>query len=151
MLSPACAAVPVKKIVRGECSRSVVILTEPSELPAAVGANTALRVAVAEGFKIRGAEIPFTLKSAPITSMLEIWMAAVPVLVRTIGFVKFLPMLTLPKLTDVGFASNCPDATVEPVPVNGTLIVGLAGSLLVIESVPLAAPAIVGGKANPAD
>ena len=144
MLNPACAPVPVKKIVSGECSRSVVIVTEPDALPAAVGANTALRVAVAEGFNISGAVIPFTLNPVPVNAMLEIWMAAVPVLLKTMGFVELLPRLTLPKLTVVGFACNCPDAVVEPVPVNVTVIVGLAGSLLVMESVPLAAPAIVG-------
>src|SRR5437899_7236104 len=82
-LNPACAPAPVKKIVSGECSRSVVIVTEPDALPAAVGANTALRVAVAEGFNVRGAVIPFTVKPAPLTAMLEIWMAAVPALLKT--------------------------------------------------------------------
>jgi hypothetical protein len=151
MLNPGCTPVPVKKIVSGECSRSVVIVTVPDALPAAVGANTALSVAVAAGFNIRGAVIPFTLKPDPLTAMLEIWMAAVPVLLKTMGFVELLPMLTLPKLTDVGFACNCPDAAVEPVPANVTVIVGLAESLLVMESVPLAAPATVGRKVKPAE
>jgi len=35
---------PGKENGSGECSRSVVIVTEPDALPAAVGANTALRV-----------------------------------------------------------------------------------------------------------
>lgn len=144
MLSPGCAPVPVREIVTGEWKASVLIVIVPDTLPAAVGANTALRVAVAPAFKIKGAVMPFTLKPVPETTIVEICMGAVPVLVSTMAFVELLPVVTLPKLREVGFAFNCPEAVVEPVPANATVIVGLAESLLVMDSVPFTPPAIVG-------
>ena len=151
MLNPGTAPVPVREIVIGECNWSVVTVTLPEALPPAVGANTTFRVAVAAGFNISGAVIPFALNPVPLTEMVEIWMAAVPVLLKTTVLVELLPTPTLPKLRDVGFACNCPAAVVEPVPANATVIVGLTGSLLVIERVPLAPPATVGWKVNPAE
>ena len=151
MLNPGTAPVPVREIVIGECNWSVVTVILPDTVPPAVGVNTTFRVAVAAGFNISGVLIPFVLKPAPLTEMVEIWMVAVPVLLKTMVFVELLPMPTLPKLKDVGFACNCPAAAVEPVPANATVVVGLTGSLLVMESVPLAAPATVGWKVNPAE
>ena len=82
MLNPASAPVPVREIITGEWKPSMVIVTVPDTLPAAVGANTALRVAVAPTSKVNGAVIPFTLKPVPETTMVEIGTAAVPVLVK---------------------------------------------------------------------
>lgn len=144
MLNPGCAPAPVKVMVSGECSASVVIVTLPDTLPAAVGANTALRVTVAAAFKVNGVVIPFTLKPVPVTAITEIGTDVDPVLLKMMAFVLLLPVLTLPKLTDVGFACNCPGAVVEPVPASVTVVVGFAGSLLVMVSVPLTPPAPVG-------
>ena len=122
----------------------LVTVTLPDALPAAAGANTALRVAVAAAFNVKGTVIPFTVNPVPLAAMLEIWTAVVPVLLKMMGLVALLPMLTLPKLTEVGFACNCPNVAVDPVPVKATVVVGLTGSLLVIDNVPAAAPATVG-------
>jgi hypothetical protein len=144
MLNPGTAPVPVREIVIGECNWSVVTVTVPDALPPAVGVNTTMRVAVAAGFKINGVAIPLALNPAPLTARVEIWMAAVPVLLKTTVFVELPPVPTVPKLRDVGLACNWPAAAVEPVPASATAIVGLVGSLLVKERVPLAAPATVG-------
>ena len=65
-------------------------------------------------------------------------------MVKATDFVELPPVPTVPKLRDVGLACNWPAAAVEPVPDSATVIVGLTGSLLVMERVPLAAPATVG-------
>jgi len=144
MLNPGCAPVPVSGTVSAELVALLVTVTPPDALPPAVGVNTAFRVAVAAAFNVKGTVIPFTVNPAPLAAMLEIWTAAVPVLLKMMGFVALLPVLTLPKLTDVGFACNCPNEDVDPVPLSETFIVGVAGSLLVIDNVPLAAPVTVG-------
>jgi hypothetical protein len=65
-------------------------------------------------------------------------------LLKIIGLVALLPVLTLPKLTEVGFACNCPNVALDPVPAKATVVVGLTGSLLVMDNVAAAAPAAVG-------
>jgi hypothetical protein len=140
MLNPGCAPVPVKVMVTGEWSLSVVIVTLPDASPPAVGANTAFRVALAAPFNVKGVVIPFTLKPVPLTAIIDIGTDVVPGLFKMIDFVLLLPMLKLPKLTDVGFTSNRPGAVVEPVPASATVSVGLAGSLLVMLRVPLTPP-----------
>ena len=135
---------PVKGMVSGECSASVVIVTLPDALPAVVGANTALSVTVAAAFNVSGVVIPFTLKPVPVTAIIEIGTDVDPVLLKMMAFVLLLPVLTLPKLTAAGFACNCPGAVVEPVPASATVVVGFAGSLLVIVNFPLTPPPPVG-------
>jgi len=146
MPNPGCAALPVSEIVSGELFALLVTVTLPVALPPAVGANATFRVAVAAAFNVKGVVIPFTLKPAPLAAMLEICTEAVPVLLNVTCFVALPPVLTLPKLNEVGFACNCPNVADDPVPASATLIVGLAGSLLVIVKVPVAAPAVVGLK-----
>jgi len=52
-----CAPVPVREMVSGELVALLVTVTLPDALPAAVGANTALTVAVAAAFKVKGTVI----------------------------------------------------------------------------------------------
>jgi hypothetical protein len=144
MLNPGCAAEPASETVSGELVALLVIVTLPDALPPVVGANTTLRIAEVAAFNVKGAVIPFTLNPAPLAAMLEIWTADVPVLLNVTCCVAVPPVLRLPKLTEVGFACNCPNGAVEPVPVNATLIVGFDGSLLVMDKVPDVAPPTVG-------
>ena len=78
--------------------------------------------------------------------MLVICTVAVPVLVSVMFCEVLLPVDTVPKLKLAGFATNCPVAVVDPVPLRVTFVVGLVGSLLVIAMFPLALPADVGEK-----
>ena len=67
-------------------------------------------------------------------------------MVNVICCVALVPVPTLPKLTVFGLACNCPNDAVDPVPPNATLIVGLEGSLLVMDKVAAAAPPTFGWK-----
>ena len=144
MLNPGCVPVPVSEMVSGELFALLTTDTLPVALAAVVGANTTLSVAVAAAFNVKGVVMPFTLKPVPLAAMLDIWTAAVPVLLKITCFVALLPVFTLPKVTELGFACNCPNVAVEPVPARATLTVGLIGSLLVMDQVAAAAPATVG-------
>jgi hypothetical protein len=99
---------------------------------------------LAEGFNVAGVVIPFTEKPVPVTEMLEIFTAAVPVFVKATCLVELEPVATLPKLTGVGLACNCPIGEVDPVPLRFTVVVGVLGSLLVIATLPETAPEAVG-------
>ena len=149
-LNPACAPVPVSAIVSDGLFALLVTVTLPVAFPPVAGANTTFKVAVAAAFNVRGAVIPLTLKPAPLAAMLEIWTGAVPVLVNVTCFVALPPVPTLPKLSEAGFACNCPNVALDPVPARETVSVGLTGSLLVMDKVPVAAPAVVGWKERPA-
>jgi hypothetical protein len=70
------------------------------------------------------------------------------VLLSVTCWVALLPLLTLPKLTEGGFACNCPNAAFDPVPVKATFIVGFTASLLVMVKVAAAAPPTIGLKVN---
>ena len=72
--------------------------------------------------------------------------AALPVLVTTIGWFALVPTAMFPKLMLAGVADNCPVGAEEPVPVKGTVTVGLFGSLLVTAKLPVAAAAVVGAN-----
>ena len=113
----------------------------PVTAPVAVGANFTARVAVCEAASVAGEVTPLTLKPAPAAVMLVICTVAVPVLVSVIFCEVLLPVDTVPKLRLVGFATNCPVAVVDPVPLRVTFVVGLLGSSLVIAMFPLALPA----------
>jgi hypothetical protein len=67
-------------------------------------------------------------------------------LLNVICFVPLLPTDTLPKLREVGLSRSCPEAAVDPVPSNVTVMVGFVGSLLVMVKLPVTAPAAVGLK-----
>ena len=144
MLNPGCALEPATEIVSGEFVASLVTVTFPDTLPPAVGANTTFKSAVAVAGSVKGVVIPLTLNPAPLAAMLDIWTAAVPVLLKLICFVTLLPALTLPKANDAGFACSCPNVAEEPAPPKVTVMVGLVGSLLVIVKVPVVAPLVVG-------
>ena len=144
MLRPDCTPVPLTGMVRGDPFALLVTVTLPVELPATVGRNTRFKVALAEGFNVAGVVIPFTEKPVPVTEMLEIFTAAVPVFVRTTCLVELEPVSTLPKLTDAMLACNCPTGEVDPVPLRFTVAVGVLGSLLVIVTLPETAPEAVG-------
>ena len=135
---------PLKEMEVGELPASLVTVTEPVALPVTVGANFMLSVAVCEGFRVAGVVTPLTEYPVPLTATVEILTAAFPVLVRTTDCVVLLPVATDPKLILVELALNWPVAAADPVPVNGTLSDGFVGSLLVMVTLPVTAPAVVG-------
>jgi hypothetical protein len=112
----------------------------PVTLPAALGSNTALNVAVLPAAIVAGAEIPVTLKPAPLTVTEEIVTVALPPFVRLTLCELLVPVVTLPKAAVVGVAASC---GCVPVPLR-LIVVGELGALLAIEILPLALPAVVG-------
>lgn len=91
---------------------------------------------------VTGVVSPLVLKPAPVTVADEIVSEAVPPFVIFTGVVFVLPSVTLPKLTEVGFAeiSGC-----VPVPLR-EIVSGEPGALLVIETLPLPLPDEVGAN-----
>jgi hypothetical protein len=114
----------------------------PVALPAALGANTALNVAVLPAAIVSGAVIPVVLKPAPVTVTEEIVTVALPPFVRLTVCELLVPVVTLPNAAVVGVAASC---GCVPVPLNG-IVSGEFGALLTIEMLPLAAPADVGAN-----
>ena len=139
-------ATPIPERVKEsvEFEASLVTVMPPVALPALVGANVTVRVAVWEGFTVAGTVMPLTLKPLPLVVMAEMWTAALPVFVITICLAELEPVFTFPKLRLIGFALSCPVAVADPVPERGMLRVWLAGSLLVIARLPVDAPVVFG-------
>ena len=77
-LKPACAPIPDKLIVSGDPGASLVTRIVPVALPAAVGANLTLSVAVCEAFKVAGVVTPVTLYPVPVATTLEMFRRRCP-------------------------------------------------------------------------
>ena len=103
-----------------------LIVTLALRLPVAVGENVTLSVQVAPAASVLGlsGQVFVCAKSpalAPLTPMLLIVNAAVPLLVSVTDFAALVvPTSWLPKLSDVGL-SVTPGAGVTPVPLSATL------------------------------
>lgn len=80
--NPAWAPVPLSRIFRGEFAASLRIEIEPVALPAVAGANDAERVTLCDGFRVAGVATPVTENPVPLADTLEIFTAALPVLVN---------------------------------------------------------------------
>lgn len=94
----AAVPVPLRATALGELGALLVMLTLPVRLPAVVGANKALNVAVPPAAIVVGSVRPLALKALPVTDNCEIVSGAVPVLlmVKLSDFV--CPSTMLPKL-----------------------------------------------------
>ena len=117
----------------------------PVAAPVAAGANFTLSVAVPDGSSVIGGVTPLTLKPLPAAAMLVICTAVVPVLLRIIFCEALLPVDTVPKLKIVGFATNCPVAVVDPVPLRA-IVSGDPLALLATVMLPVIFPAVVGAN-----
>ena len=97
-VNPGCTPTPLTGIVSGEPGASLVTVTDPVTLPAAVGAKVTDKVAVADGFSVAGAVTPLTETPVPVAATAEMFTAAVPEFVKTTCFTEFAPVFTFPKL-----------------------------------------------------
>lgn len=97
--------VPETATVAGDAGALLAMLTEPDKLPAVVGANTALNVAVAPGATLVELS-PFTVYPAPLMLTCEIVSVAVPVLVIVKACDFVCPSMTLPKLKLEGLTES---------------------------------------------
>lgn len=144
MLNPPWTPVPLTGTTSGDPDALLVMLTDPLIAAEAVGANTTLKLVDADAAKVIGNAMPLTETPAPLKAIVEICTEVVPVLVSVTFCVALLPTATLPKLTVVGFACNCPGAVEDPVPSRLMMVVGFTGSLLVIVTFPVVSPEAVG-------
>ena len=97
-----------------------VLITEyvndalPLADPVACGAYATVTCALPPPAMVMGAANPLNENPLPPTAACDIEMFQLLALVRTKDWVPEVPTTTLPKLTDVGFAANCPAANAEP-------------------------------------
>jgi hypothetical protein len=135
-----CVPVPLSAIVSGEPGALLVIETLPLALMAVVGVNLAVKEVLAPALIVSGTVSPLIVKPVPDALAAVIVTLAVPEFVSVTDCDALLPSATLPKLTLVGFGVRAPCA---PVPLRA-IVSGEPGALLVIETLPLALPAVVG-------
>ncbi len=88
--------------------------TLPVADPVACGAYATVTCALPPPAMVMGAANPLNENALPPTAACEIEMFQLLAFVRTMDCLPELPTTTLPKLTVVGFAANCPAANTEP-------------------------------------
>jgi hypothetical protein len=106
MLNPACTPVPLKLIVSGDPLALLVTVTVPVAFPTTAGVKFAVKLVVWAGATVAGVLTPVKLNPVPLTVILVIFAAAVPVLVNVINWLALLPVETFPKLTLVTLGFN---------------------------------------------
>jgi hypothetical protein len=116
----------------------------PFTVPAVVGANCAVKVALWPAAIVAGSEMPVTLNAAPVAVTEFTVKLALPVFCRVTVCVPLLDTVTLPKFTLPGFAVNVEVADVALPCI--VITCGEPGALSVKVIVPVAAPVVVGAK-----
>jgi hypothetical protein len=128
--------------VTGEFGPLFARETLPLTLPAEVGKNLATNDVLCPAPSVSGVVIPLTLKPVPEAVACEIVRLALPEFVKVTVWDPLLPTFTDPKFTLEGLAPSWPWT---PVP-DKAIAAGEPGALLMIEMLPVAAPADVGAK-----
>jgi len=96
----------VSAIVSGEFGALLTTVTVPVALPAVVGANCAVKVAICPALIVNGAAIPLMLKPVPEAVAWEIVKLAVPLFVSVTVCDPELPVRTEPNATAAGLAPS---------------------------------------------
>ncbi len=136
--------VPLRAMARGEPGALLTSDTEPVTLPAAVGVNPALNVALAPAAIVCGTLRPVMLKPVPVTVACEIVALAVPVLFKVIVCEALFPVMTLPKAALDGVAESC---GWTPVALSA-MVAGELVALLATDTLPVTLPATAGANAT---
>jgi len=103
----AATPVPLTGIERGDPEALFVSETDPFTRPAVVGANTMLNDELFPARMDVGRVRPLMLTPAPAALAAEIVSVAVPLFVTVIVCELLVPVVTFPKLTDVGLTEIC--------------------------------------------
>jgi hypothetical protein len=140
---PAVAPVPDNGMVRFGFEAFEVMVTLPVADPETVGANLTVKVVLCPAFNIRGALIPLTVKSGPLTAAWEIVTLDPPELVNIADNDCVPPTVMVPKAKLVGFAPRVPAVTA--VPDKGIARLGLE-AFDVMVTLPVADPETVGAN-----
>jgi len=119
-------------------------VTLPERLPAEAGANVTVKEVDCPTARLSGNAIPLALKPVPLSLTCEMETLEFPVLVTVKLCVAVVPVVRLPKLSDVGLADSC-KAEATPDPLSGILKAGFV-ALFVSVRLPERLPAAVGVK-----
>ena len=133
---------PLSAIVIGEFGALLTTEMLPVALPEAFGANAALIVADCPAVSVKGVVTPEMLNPVPVTFTCETVTLAEPLFFKVIVCEFVLPTPVFPKFSLVGEAPSC---ACVPVPVSA-IASGAFGPLFATETLPLAAPAVVGAN-----
>jgi hypothetical protein len=100
------APLPESAIVVGEFVALLVMVTLPLTLPAVAGSYTTEKEVLCPAFSVRGRARPVTEKPAPVTLSFDSETLALPVFVSVTVCEELVPVVTLPKLSEVGEAAT---------------------------------------------
>lgn len=126
------------------CVASLLIVSVPSAVPVAVGANSTFSFNVWPGFSLAGNVAPDIVKPAPLAVAELIVTGSVPLEVNIAVWVAEEPISTLPKLRLIGLIDSCGALAATPVLARLTTAVAFVEELLLIVSAPVAAPVVIG-------
>ena len=140
----ACAPVPLRVIATGEFVALLTTVTLPERLPVEAGAKVTLKVVDCPAARLSGNAIPVTLKPAPLALTCEMETLEFPVFFSVTVCAVLVPVVRLPKLSDVGFGDSC-KADATPDPLRGILKAGFV-ALFVSVRLPERVPAEFGVK-----
>lgn len=115
-----CTPVPVSGIETVESLALLVMVMLPEAIPAVVGANCAVKLAVWLAASVNGAEIPTAVKPLPLAPIAEIVALVFPLFVSVMVCCPLLPTETFPNDTLPGFAVNV-ELVETPLPTNVTI------------------------------
>ena len=115
-----CTPVPVSGIETVESFALLVIVMLPDALPAVVGANCAVKLALWLAASVNGVERPSAVKPLPLALMAETVALALPLLVSVMVCWPLLPTETFPNETLPGLAVNV-ELVETPLPIKVTI------------------------------
>jgi hypothetical protein len=127
-------AVPESAIASGELAALLTTVMLPARLPVAVGANATLKEVDWPAARVKGSAIPVVLNPAPLSVICEMETLEFPEFDSVTLCVALVPVVRLPKLSDVGEAESCRVVEI-PVPLRGTTN-GEFGVLLISATLP---------------
>ena len=93
---------PESGTVKGELVALLTTLTLPEKLPLVVGANAALKEVACPAASVSGNANPMSLKPVPLTLICERVTLEFPVFVNVTFCVAVVPVVVLPKFSEVG-------------------------------------------------
>jgi hypothetical protein len=131
----------------GELLALLTSVTVPPALPVTLGANTTFKFAVCPG-EIVVPLIPLvTLNADPVTLICEMVRLEFPVFFTATSSGIDPPRISLPKFKLV-VASEMVRVALAPVPLNAIVYVGFVAALLLIVTLPVTLPEVVGPNAT---
>ena len=98
--------VPESATTKGEFVALLTTVTLPARLPVEAGTKLTLKEAVCPAARLNGSAIPVVVKPAPLSLICEIETLEFPVLEIVTLWVAVVPVVRLPKASDVGDAES---------------------------------------------